>query len=93
MLVSGGWQAAAAALAMFAALVFLASVIALGVASERPRPAGPAWARQAGRAPGVASGHPAPAPSADGARAEPTPARRRAARLRAAGSTTAAARS
>ena len=72
MLVSGGWQSVAAALAIFAGLVFVASAIGLGIASERPQPAGPAWAREGERAP---RGHPAPARSAERASAAQRPAR------------------
>lgn len=44
LLVQGGWQAAAAAFAIFQGLVFASSFIALGAAAERPRSRRPGWA-------------------------------------------------
>jgi hypothetical protein len=49
ILVGGGWQAVAMAVAIFAGPVFLVSLITLLVASEQPRSARPAWARTPGR--------------------------------------------
>jgi hypothetical protein len=44
LIVNGGWQAVAAALALFGGLGFVLSFISLGAASERPHPGRPAWA-------------------------------------------------
>jgi hypothetical protein len=44
LLVQGGWQAIAAAVAIFSGIVFAASLISLRVAAERPRSRRPAWA-------------------------------------------------
>ena len=44
LLVQGGWQAAAAAFAIFQGGVFALSFISLRVAAERPRSRRPGWA-------------------------------------------------
>jgi hypothetical protein len=44
LLVQGGWEAAAAAFAIFSGLVFAVSFISLRVAAERPRSGHPGWA-------------------------------------------------
>lgn len=49
MIVHGGWQAVAAAVAIFGGLVYLLSLTWLAAASERPRATRPEWASEAPR--------------------------------------------
>jgi hypothetical protein len=70
MVVHGGWQAGAAAVAISTGLVSLISFIVLATVSERARPTRPAWAYGTAR-PRVQAGPPASAPSPA---TEPAPA-------------------
>jgi hypothetical protein len=49
IVVHGGWQAVAAAVAIFGGLVYLLSLTCLAAASERPRATRPEWATEAPR--------------------------------------------
>ena len=60
LVVHGGWQAVAAAVAISAGLVFLLSFLRLRAAADRPRAARPAWAGEIDRTPPVAAGPAAP---------------------------------
>ena len=74
IVVNGGWQAVAAALAILGGLVFGLSFISLAAAGEKPRPTRPAWARETVRPRAVAPDRPAPASAPE--RAPAAPARR-----------------
>jgi hypothetical protein len=78
ILVNGGWQAVAAAVAILGGLVFGLSFIALLTAGETPRPTRPAWAREPEPPRAVPADRPAPASARGRAAAAPRrPARGR----------------